>query len=278
MKPWHAGKRSLVRRGVGEVENSLEPKRNRLRKADVPVKVRAWEFPPGNSGGIHARLVHVHPDVLAIPELGEAAVNTGGSPVGIQRRVVEQWNPDAVTLDSTVPRVRTVEVGLHKVTDRSYRRAALIGRDGVANHDVAVFVPEGEIVGAKNGFGRRVCRLPGAARVRKGDVQPIDSFGLDLAAILFQDPRLEVFERWLRLQQIVKCFAEPKTQSCEQRIVLNPFRRVPLTCAMAGPERSQMGHVQASVRHGTIFPQSRMKSMRFRLAIDSWLAEYSGHR
>src|SRR4029434_5255069 len=69
------------------------------------------EPPRGRPGGrIHPSLIHVDPDVLAIPELCERAANPPGGPVGTQGRVMQQRDPDAVTLHTAIPRVRVAEV------------------------------------------------------------------------------------------------------------------------------------------------------------------------
>jgi hypothetical protein len=89
---------------------------------------------------------------------------------------------------------------MYEVADGVDGHPAAVAGHCVVKDDVAVLVPEGEIAGAQNRFRARVCRLPDAAAcVRQRGVQPFDPFRLDRAAVLFQNPRLEVFERWLRL-------------------------------------------------------------------------------
>jgi len=74
-------------------------------------------------------------------------------------------------------------------------------------HPITIIIPpdrqdeEREIL-SRIRAGERVEHFE-TVRLRKGNVQSLDSVPIDGTAVLFQNPRLEIFERWLRVQQVV---------------------------------------------------------------------------
>ena len=107
------------------------------------------------------------PDILASPQLGEGPVYARRIPVGPKRRMMQQWNPDAVAPGSALPGFRIRQVPCRSSADGLHGVAAVGGRHGIVEDHVAVLVPEREVIGAQHRMRGGIERFARNARLGK---------------------------------------------------------------------------------------------------------------
>ncbi len=105
--------------------------------------------------------------------------------------MAQQRHPDTVALRPGIPGVRTVRVGSDEFPDGPGRRGAGFRCDRIVQHDIAVFLEEGQILRRQDGRAgvAMLGKSAGERRINAGDAA-----GVDCAAIVFQDPLLEPLE------------------------------------------------------------------------------------
>src|SRR5579872_2419930 len=112
MKARYTGECTLIGCRVRQIQNPLYAEGNWKVQACIPVKMRPGKLPACALRRIHSRLIDQIPQIGPVPYLRKSVVDAYRISVGLDCRMMQQRNPDAVPLRSSIPGVWAVEVHL----------------------------------------------------------------------------------------------------------------------------------------------------------------------
>ena len=106
---------------------------------------------PGNGqfgalGRIEAAAIDGDDQVVRAQQLRIGCMDARRSPVGVERRMMDQRHHDRVPIGIAVPGVRILRPGADEIPYRPFGCERGLTGNGLTQHDVAILVPEREIV------------------------------------------------------------------------------------------------------------------------------------
>jgi len=123
-----------------------------LVEAHIPVQVGTGKAPAGTLRRIESDAIGRHPQIRHAPQLCEGLVDAWRSAVRVEGGMLEILDHDAVL--ASVPRLRIVQTHAEMIEDGRRRGLARRRRHRLAQHHVAVLVPEREIVRREHRLAR----------------------------------------------------------------------------------------------------------------------------
>jgi len=236
MEARDAGEGALLGRRVGEIQDAPETERDRRGDAPVPMQVRPGKLPARPLRDVEAHPIGAHPHV-SVPELGKGLVNPPRVSDGSECRMLEILHHDAVGAPP-VPRFRIVGRRAEMRENGRHGRLAGIRRHGIGDDDVAVFIPEGEILCRQDrGSGRDLREvatdLLGIAASGLGRIDAGDLHGGQCAG-RGDDPALELLESRSGVSHILHRLLEADAERMEHQAIEMEGGRIMAPSAMAG--------------------------------------------
>ena len=144
----------MLRLCVGEVEDPLRPERIGVCRLTSQCRCGPGNVQPRPLGDIEADAVRGGPEIGGAPELREGLMQALRAPVGLEGRVLEILQHDAVTAALPIPALRVVRRPADVVPHGLRRCGAALLRHRVVHDDIAVLVPEPQVLGRQHWLAR----------------------------------------------------------------------------------------------------------------------------